>query len=176
MVTLVERSTTLAADEAEEISKAASTALTLCASVAVSQARIAAWVTQIQCHLWLQQASVTEMARKVLLDAPISPDGLFGPQFHAMVESMKTAVEQADDIRQHVSWLQPAGRPQRHHARSSRSVHTGHSGSRGRKRRDAHSNRLGVGLVLRQLQGLRPTSPLPRHPRDRVSRRRVKGE
>jgi len=112
VVTLVERSTTLAADEAEEIAKAASTALTLCASVAVSQARIAAWVTQIQRHLWLQQASVTETARKVLLDAPISPDGLFGPQFHAMVESMKAAAEQADDIRQHVSWLQPAGRHQ----------------------------------------------------------------
>jgi len=114
VVTLVEWSTTLAAVEAEEIAKAASTALTLCASVAVSQARIAAWVTQIQRHLWLQQASVTETARKVLLDAPISPDGLFGPQFHAMVESMKAAAEQADDIRQHVSWLQPAGRPQRH--------------------------------------------------------------
>ena len=32
VVTLVERSTTLAADEAEEIGKAASTALTLCLS------------------------------------------------------------------------------------------------------------------------------------------------
>jgi len=31
----------------------------------------------------------------VLLDAPISPDGLFGPQFHTMVESMKTAAEQS---------------------------------------------------------------------------------
>ena len=30
----------------------------------------------------------------MLLDAPISLDGLFGPQFHAMVESMKTAAEQ----------------------------------------------------------------------------------
>ena len=37
-------------------------------------------------------------------------------------------------------------------------------------------NRLGVRLALRRLQGLRPTSPLLRHPIDRVSRRRVKGE
>jgi len=63
-------------EASEEIGKAASTALTLCVSVTVSTARIAAWVTQIQSHLWLQQASVPETARKVLLDAPISPDGL----------------------------------------------------------------------------------------------------
>ncbi|KAK5877270.1 hypothetical protein CesoFtcFv8_024792 [Champsocephalus esox] len=113
VVTLVERSTIVAPEEAEEIAKVASTALTLCAAVAVSQARITAWMTQIQRHLWLQQAAVTEPARKVLLDAPISSDGLFGPQFLAMVESMKAASEQAEDIRQHVSWLQPAGKPQR---------------------------------------------------------------
>ena len=53
-------------------------------------------------------ASVTETDRKVLLDAPTSPDGLFGPQFRAMVESMKTAAEQVDGIRQHVQ-LAPVG-------------------------------------------------------------------
>ncbi|KAK5883044.1 hypothetical protein CesoFtcFv8_019414 [Champsocephalus esox] len=94
VVTLVERSTTVAPEEVEDIAKAASTALTLCAAVAVSQARITAWMTQIQRHLWLQQAAVTEPARKVLLDAPISSDGQFGPQFLAMVESMKAASSQ----------------------------------------------------------------------------------
>ncbi|XP_010790065.1 uncharacterized protein [Notothenia coriiceps] len=120
VVTLVERPTTVAPEEAEEIGKAASTALTLCAYVAVSQARIEAWMTQIQRHLWLQQAAVTEPARKVLLDAPISSEGLFGPQFLAMVESMKAAAEQVDDIRQHVGWLQPAAKPQRHQRQAER--------------------------------------------------------
>ena len=42
-------------EASEEIGKAASTALTLCASVAVSTARIAVWATQIQRYPWLQQ-------------------------------------------------------------------------------------------------------------------------
>ncbi|KAK5925427.1 hypothetical protein CgunFtcFv8_017949 [Champsocephalus gunnari] len=112
MVEMSEQSKTMSSGEAEEIGKAASTALTLCAAVAVSQARIAAWATQVHRYLWLQQGNIPEGAGKDLLEAPISPDGLFGPQFHTMVESMKSASEQADDIRRHASWLQDK-RPQR---------------------------------------------------------------
>ncbi|KAK5881768.1 hypothetical protein CesoFtcFv8_022529 [Champsocephalus esox] len=106
MVEMSEQSKTMSSVEAEEIGKAASTALTLCAAVAVSQARIAVWATQVHRYLWLQQGNILEGAGKDLLEAPISLDGLFGPQFHTMVETMKSAAEQADDIRRHASWFQ----------------------------------------------------------------------
>lgn len=112
MVRITEQSDTMSSVEAEEIGKAASTALTLSAAVAVSQARITTWATQVHRFLWLQQGAIPEGAGKELIEAPISPDGLFGPQFHTMVESMKSVSEQADDIRRHVGWLQPVKRPQ----------------------------------------------------------------
>ena len=126
--------------EAEEIGKAASTALTLCAAVAVSQARIAAWATQVHRYLWLQQGNIPEGAGKDLLEAPISPDGLFGPQFHTMVEGMKSASEQADDIRRHASWLQDKRpqrqqRQQRQHPQPPLQSQRGQSGQREQQRR-----------------------------------------
>ena len=102
MVRIAEQSDTMSSVEAEEIGKAASTALTLSAAVTVSQARIATWASQVHRYLWLQQGFTPEGAGKELIEAPVSPDGLFGPQFHTMVESMKSASEQADDIRRHV--------------------------------------------------------------------------
>ena len=92
MVRIAEQSDTMSSVEAEEIGKVASTALTLSAAIAVSQARIATWATQVHRYLWLQQGSI--------------PDGLFGPQFHTMVESMKSASEQADDMSSDWSLIQ----------------------------------------------------------------------
>ncbi|XP_033980402.1 uncharacterized protein LOC117477766 [Trematomus bernacchii] len=135
MVRIAEQSDTMSSGEAEEIGKAASTALTLSAAVAVSQARITTWATQVHRYLWLQQGSIPEGAGKELIEAPISPDGLFGPQFHTMVESRKSASEQADDIRCHVGWLQPDRRPQQQQ-RQQRPQHLQQSqqGQRGQRR------------------------------------------
>ncbi|KAL7397200.1 hypothetical protein ABVT39_018347 [Epinephelus coioides] len=95
---------------ASEISNIASATLTLCACIAVSQARITAWQTMIHRNLWLQQSSISEASRKDLLKAPISPDRLFVPRFHTMVDTMKSALEETENIRRHVAWNQPAAR------------------------------------------------------------------
>jgi len=125
------------------------------------------WVTQIQRHLCLQQASVMDTARNVLLDAPISPDGLFGPQFHAMVESMKAAAEQADDIRHHVSWLQPAGRPQR-----DQHLQQPQRPTQPQRQAERHSQQPQPRRQGPSAAGAPPRVSAPRHPRDEgVSRR-----
>lgn len=76
-------------EEVVEVSKEASFILILSASIAVLSVHVAAWQTQLRRHLWLQQFDVLEVTRYELLEAPISPDGLFGTCFHSIVDAMK---------------------------------------------------------------------------------------
>ena len=50
----------------------------------------------------LHLSSIPDVTNKELLDGPITPNGLFGPQFGLMVSQLKTAYEEAENIRRHV--------------------------------------------------------------------------
>ncbi|CAK6968980.1 hypothetical protein L3Q82_006009 [Scomber scombrus] len=80
-------------------------------------ARQAAWATMQHRRLWLDQTHIPEASRHELLEAPIHPDGLFGPRFRAMVDSMKATSEEAKAIRRHFNWSEPPARQQRFHER-----------------------------------------------------------
>ncbi|KAI3374169.1 hypothetical protein L3Q82_006015 [Scortum barcoo] len=58
-------------------------------------------------NLWLNSCSLPEEHKKELLEAPISPDGLFGPHFQEMVRGMKT-LQEVEDIQRHVAWSRPS--------------------------------------------------------------------
>ncbi|KAI3355729.1 hypothetical protein L3Q82_004317 [Scortum barcoo] len=97
-----------ASEQAAGISRAASAALTRCASVPVCMVQIAAWQTMVHRNLWLNSCSPPEEHKKELLEAPISPDGLFGPHFQELVREMKTASQEAEDNRLGLSLLTPS--------------------------------------------------------------------
>lgn len=66
--------------EKQELCTAADTILNLCAAQAVCSSRIMAWMTLLQRQMWLRLApSVSSEMSKQKLEAPITPNGLFGP-------------------------------------------------------------------------------------------------
>lgn len=69
-------------EEKQEVCAVADTIFNLCAAQVVCSIRIMAWMTLLQSQMWLRLASsvLTEM-KKQLLEGPINPDGLFGPQY-----------------------------------------------------------------------------------------------
>lgn len=98
--------------QAEELCKAASAALNLCASIAVSTAQIAAWQQLIHCNIWLHLSSIPDNMKKELLDGPISPEGLFGPHLHSVVDQLHKTSEEAERFRSHVARAQRDACPQ----------------------------------------------------------------
>lgn len=99
--------------------KASSSILTLYASITITSSRIAAWQTMIHCNFCLHLSSILDAVKKNLLDGPISPDGLFGPQFQSVVNHLQMASEEAEKIQKHVAWSQPTTCPNRFFCRHS---------------------------------------------------------
>ncbi|XP_053289751.1 LOW QUALITY PROTEIN: uncharacterized protein LOC128450365 [Pleuronectes platessa] len=62
---------------------------TLGASIAVAGSRISSWQTLVHRGVWLERSNLSEGLRKELLEAPISPDGLFGPRLQTALEECR---------------------------------------------------------------------------------------
>lgn len=78
-------------EEKMELSAAADTILNLCAAQAVCTSHIMAWMNLLQRQMWLHLAPSTsaEMGKQ-MLESPINPDGLFGPQYQQLLEHLNT--------------------------------------------------------------------------------------
>lgn len=114
-------------ERAEELGKAASAALNICALIAVTTARTAAWQQLIRCNIWLHlSSSIPDNMKKELLEGPISPEGLLGLHLHSVVDQLQKTSEEAEKFKSHVSRAQRDAGPQRS------SGHCGTAGTRGR--------------------------------------------
>ncbi|CAB1421368.1 unnamed protein product [Pleuronectes platessa] len=100
-------------ERAEELGYATSAILTLCTSVAVTTSRIAAWQTMNHRQVWLGVFPLPNDLKEKLLNAPISLDGLFGPQHQSAVDYMQKTLDEAERIRMHMARSRAATRPQR---------------------------------------------------------------
>lgn len=160
-------------ERAEELGKAASAALNICA---VTTARTAAWQQLIRCNIWLHlSSSIPDNMKKELLEGPISPEGLLGLHLHSVVDQLQKTSEEAEKFKSHVSRAQRDAGPQRS------SGHCGTAGTRGRDapllllllRPGGATRRLNrqLGGVRRTAAWLRPGLTPPQEPPRKQSRR-----
>lgn len=160
-------------ERAEELGKAASAALNICA---VTTARTAAWQQLIRCNIWLHlSSSIPDNMKKELLEGPISPEGLLGLHLHSVVDQLQKTSEEAEKFKSHVSRAQRDAGPQRS------SGHCGTAGTRGRDapllllllRPSGATRRLNrqLGGVRRTAAWLRPGLTPPQEPPRKQSRR-----
>ncbi|MGL5956525.1 MAG: hypothetical protein ACRC0X_08010, partial [Brevinema sp.] len=82
-------------DTVKELRIASDLALMATKRAAQAIGRSMAFLVVLQRHLWLTLADLKETDRKRLLDAPISPAGLFGDAVGAVVERFTEAQKQA---------------------------------------------------------------------------------
>ncbi|KAJ8009614.1 hypothetical protein DPEC_G00090730 [Dallia pectoralis] len=86
---------TVSPDEVRELRQAADLSLRATKETAKSVGRAMAALVATERHLWLSLSDMRDREKAFLLDAPLSPDGLFGPAIGSVVERFQEERRQA---------------------------------------------------------------------------------
>ncbi len=90
----------LTPEAVKELRRATDLALRATKNTARAVGRSMAGLVSVERHLWLTLTDIKEMDKTILLDAPISKDGLFGDSVTAVVEKFRAAKQQSAAFRQ----------------------------------------------------------------------------
>ncbi|KAJ7990663.1 hypothetical protein DPEC_G00302730 [Dallia pectoralis] len=86
---------TVSPDDVRELRQAADLSLRATKETAKSVGRAMAALVATERHLWLSLSDMRDREKAFLLDAPLSPDGLFGPAIGSVVERFQEERRQA---------------------------------------------------------------------------------